>query len=210
MKIDSVNFSVYNRTNKKSAINFKASTGRSAYKIKKAILNAPESKAVYEKATKLLNILPSGKMETTSLCKVNQKQFGIRWDTKNKDLLKLKIKDNIETTNTDEWNKTKDSQTVLDCVFDSNGVMQKGYLTKKLKNGYSINALYQKDANNRKIVIIDGVTYRQYPANEDYWTSVPILSCYMIKKDINLKEFLEQAELAELFCELIKKNTTIK
>ena len=58
MKIDPVNFSVYNRTNKKSAINFKASTGRSAYKIKRAILNAPESKAVYEKASKLFNILP--------------------------------------------------------------------------------------------------------------------------------------------------------
>lgn len=208
MKVSPINSN--NRKSTTYTTIFKAWKRGDAYKIKRAVLKEAESKAVYEKASNLLNKLPSGKMESTSLCNIAGKQFGIRWNTKDNDKLMLKVKDKIETNKTDEWNEVKDDQTVLECLFNSDGIIYKGNLTKRLKNGYSINAFFQRDNDNRKTIIMDGITYRQYPGNEDYWTSMPSLSCYNTRKDINLKDMINEAELAELFCELIKKNTTIK
>ncbi len=183
---------------------------RANYKIKKPVLKEIESKAVYEKASDLLNKLPAGKMEKTVICNIAEKKYGIRWNTTNKDNLILEIKDKIESSDTEEWNTIKDEQSVLQFIFDANGVMRTGNITKKLKDSYSLNALYERNNNGRKTIYIDGITYRPCLNSDEYWSSLPALSCYSIKKDIHLKEHLEEIELVELFSELIDKNTTIK
>ena len=127
----------------------------------------------------------------------------------NKNNLFLKIKDKINSKTTEEWKENKAQQTVLDCVFDSRGIMQSGHITKNLKPNYSLSASFERGNRNHKTLVIDGITYRPCPENNNYWTSMPSLSCYSIKKDINLKDMLESVELSELFCELTQ-NTTIR
>ena len=210
MRINPVNLSNNNKIEKKlTKTNF---TGRrQLYYIKKPDLLNIECKKVYEKASDLLNKLPSSKMEATYICKVGDKNFGIRWNTQNSNNLILKIKDNINSNDNTEWGKSKIGQSVIECIFDNKGIMRSGTITKKIKESYSINAFYNRENNNvHRTLVIDGLIYHPYPDTYEYWTSMPQKSSYGIKKDINLKNYLEEIELAELFYKLIDKNTTIK
>ena len=209
MRINSINtIPNYNSKQKIQDLSFKSE--RDAYRIKRAVLKEIESRTVYEKASSLLKKLPKCKMETTSICTVNNKKYGIRWDTQNENKLILKIKDNIESNDTAEWKKNKDNQSVLECFFDKNGIMINGSITKKIKKDYSLNALYDRDYRGHRTIQMDGITYRPYGGSDEYWESMPINSCYSIKKDICLRNQLEKIELSELFCALVTKNTTIK
>lgn len=207
MRINCIN-SICNIKSNTKDVSFESK--RQVYKIKRASISELESRTVYEKASEWLNILQNGKMEKTVICNVNGKKYGFRWDTRNKDNLILKIKDNIDSSDTNEWTKTKDGQSVLELFFDKNGVIHSGNITKKLKDTYSLNALYLRDSNNRKTIFMDGITYKPCVGNDGYWESMPSRSCYGIKKDIYLSDFLKEIELSELFVSLIEKNTTIK
>ena len=198
----------YNTISNTTNLTFKSK--RQLYKIKRAEIKNLESRTVYEKASEILNKLPNGKMEKTIICNVNGKKYGIRWNTKNENNLILKIKDNIVSNDTIEWEKNKDNQTVLECFFDKNGVMQNGNITKKIKDTYSLNASYSRGNNCHKTLYMDGISYRPCLETDGYWESMPSKSCYNIKKDINLQNCLQEFELSELFCSLITKNTTIK
>ena len=166
MRINCINPISNTKSNTKD-INFESK--RQIYKIKRASIQELESRAVYEKASEWLNILPKGKMEKTVICNVNGKKYGFRWDTKNEDNLILKIKDNIESSDTIEWNKNKDNQSVLELFFDKNGIMRSGNITKKLKDTYSLNALYLRDNNNVKISRqIEDLAYKILKTKEEY------------------------------------------
>lgn len=182
---------------------------RKLYYIRKPVLKSNDCIKVYEKANKLLNKLPNGKMEVTALCKVNDNQYGIRWNTQDSDNLFLKIKDKIDTNTTEEWEKAKVEQTVMECYFNKDGIMQNASITKKLKNNFSLNAFYHRN-RNIKTLLIDDVTYRLAPNTEDCWISIPTLSCYRANKDIEPRKYFKEIELIDLFCTLINKNTTIK
>lgn len=209
MRINNINkIPNYNRKQKVQDLSFKSK--KEAYKIKRAVLKGIESKTIYEKASSLLNKLPKCKMESTYICTVNNKKYGIRWDTRNENKFILKVKDNIDTNDTVEWEKNKVNQTVLECIFDKNGIMYNGSITKYLKKEYSLNALYDRDYKGYKTIQMDGITYRPCKNDDEYWESIPIKSCYSIKKDICLHNQLDETELSELFCALVTKNTTIK
>lgn len=206
MIISPIKFNNNNYYNSSQNITF--NSRRQIFKIKKASLKNPECKKVYEKASFLVNKLPKGDMKIPYIYKTEKNSYGIHWNTSDENNLILEIRDKVNTIS--EWEKPIEDQTVLDCTFNKNGIMKDGTITKRIKNNYSLNAHYERKENNKKTLVIDGITYRPYPGSDEYWSSIPSLSCYNIKKDINLFDFLGEIGLSEIFCSLTQKNTSIK
>ena len=94
-------------------------------------------------------------------------------------------------------------------MFDNNGMMQVGELTKPLKPDYSQGVFFHHTGKVGRRIRLNDVTLKPTSSSHDVWQVVPELSTKNASGDIDLSVRLKNVMLSDLFLELAKNRTSI-
>lgn len=174
---------------------------------RKPILNNEISKKII---SKFQNFPEKGSMVKgyCSIFEIGGKKYGIFIDKADMNKTTFKVRNLVESV--ENWDKPLDSQSVLECTFDKNGVMINGELMKRFNKNYTRRFNYNIEGGSKRRIITEGMHFRPADgSNKELWNLIPDMSTNKVVSDMNFKREFEDIELAELFFELTRRNTTV-
>lgn len=194
---------INNNSNSKSKEKFNISFSS---KITPQIVNTTVKQAdlVLEKVSKTLIKLPDyTKMMKPILFNIEGVNYGMVWDKTNPHMCKLILKDKMEAES--DWQKHIDGQTIVTGVFDSEGLMISGEITKPERNGFYQNAYFYRNKGSNMRMSIEGMNFRPAQGSDRIWSSIPAYSYNEKAVDLDVANYMNENPLAEMFFRFTKR-----